>query len=90
MDNKELTAAVLQLKQDHEQLKREIAVNTNLTQTIDKNTKELLEVFTTIRSLLIAANTFSRVLKWISIVVGSVAAIYFSLNQLWHSIHPGK
>lgn len=90
MDNKELTAAVLQLKEDHQQLKREIAVNTNLTQTIDKNTKELLEVFTTIRSLLIAANTFSKVLKWISIVLGSIVAIYLSINQLWHTMHPGK
>lgn len=71
---------VAELAEQHKTFQAELSKNTTSTEGVEKNTKEMLEVFNSWKGAMVALEFLAKVAKWVSAIAGAGVLVYALLK----------
>lgn len=79
--NPEVTQRLSTLEQGHQDLKKQITANTELTQQIKNDTASIVEFFKNMNGFIQIMNAVGLFLKWAVIVGGAASALWYAATH---------
>ena len=77
----DVTQRLVKLETGHEDMKKQLSANTELTQQVKNDTASIVEFFHNMNGFVQIMNTAGLFVKWVAIIGGAVSALYYAATH---------